>query len=143
MRSVSFLKLTKHCLLILIPLIVALYMPVTSPYASAFARTALGSARSVATSAIRRPAAVAPRSAPPLSPARVSGITLPFAGFFSSASGSSNKDGDKMGDGEYPVQKSDTEWRAVLSPEQVSHTFKSTSGCQWWTDDDADMTSSG
>lgn len=98
-------------------------MPVTSPYASAFARTALKSARSVATAAIRRPAAASaatPRSAVPLSPARVSGITLPFAGFFSSSSGSGNKDGDKMGDGEFPVQKSDTEWRAVLSPEQVS-----------------------
>jgi hypothetical protein len=25
-----------------------------------------------------------------------------------------------MGDAQYPVQKSETEWRAVLSPQQVS-----------------------
>ncbi|WWD16180.1 methionine-R-sulfoxide reductase [Kwoniella shandongensis] len=41
--------------------------------------------------------------------AKLSGFGLPFAGFF----GSSSRDMSQ-----HPVQKSDEEWRAVLSPEQ-------------------------
>lgn len=47
---------------------------------------------------------------------RISGISLPFALFSSSSKASAGE--DKMG-GEHAVKKSDTEWRAVLSPEQV------------------------
>lgn len=48
---------------------------------------------------------------------KASGFTLPFTAFF----GNSASKSDDMSD--HPVQKSDTEWRAVLSPEQVSLGF--------------------
>lgn len=63
------------------------------------------------TSSISATAFVAPRHV-----ARVSGFTLPFALFGSSAK-QTNQEG-KMG-GDYEVKKSDSEWHAVLSKEQV------------------------
>lgn len=45
--------------------------------------------------------------------AKLSGIGLPFALFSSSSN-------NKMPSDNYPVKKSDDEWHAVLSPEQVS-----------------------
>lgn len=54
------------------------------------------------------------RFAAPLTRAtRYSGFTLPFA-FFGTSSSSANSMGE-----EYPVKKSDSQWRAELSPEQV------------------------
>ena len=53
----------------------------------------------------------APRN---ITPARVSAFGLPF-GLFSTSS--ATKQADDMG--EYPVKKTDSEWQAILSPEQV------------------------
>ncbi|KAK8869559.1 methionine-R-sulfoxide reductase [Kwoniella newhampshirensis] len=74
-------------------------MPFISP---TLVRTTLSSVRSSSRTAIKTPGGFATNTA------RLSGFGLPFALF-----GSSTRDMSQ-----HPVQKSDEEWRAVLSPEQ-------------------------
>ena len=71
--------------------------------------------RSVAPARLSRPIGTFGRSA--VTPARVSAFGLPFALFSTSTS----KKDDSMGE-QYPVKKSDSEWQAILSPEQVGAT---------------------
>jgi hypothetical protein len=56
--------------------------------------------------------------------ARAAGISLPFALFSSSASNSQNQN-QNQNTMSGSVQKSDSEWQAQLSPEQVRHKAKS------------------
>lgn len=83
---------------------------------------------------IRTIASTTTRSLRPIRPipapqARLAGITLPFAALFgcsaaqtqSSKNGNSDNSGNNEMSGEQPkVQKSEGEWQAILSPEQVS-----------------------
>lgn len=97
--------------IILIVLAIALCMPLLpASVTRSAARLASSSARSIS---IPRP--LAGLRASPVA-TTLSGITLPFA-LFSSSSASKAK--DDMAPGAAPnVQKSESEWQAILSPEQ-------------------------
>ena len=92
---------------LLLPLLIALCMP---RIPSSLPRALYASLRSTT------PARLTPTTTPTptyLSHAtRLSGLSLPFA-FFSSTSS------DKMSDPQPKLQKSESEWKAILSPEQV------------------------
>jgi hypothetical protein len=86
----------------------------------------------VSTHTLRTIASTSTRSLRPVRPirplpaqARLGGITLPFAALFGSSAAQTqiakSNSGNHEMSGEQPkVQKSEGEWQAVLSPEQVS-----------------------
>jgi hypothetical protein len=98
-------------------LLVLLISAICMSRPSAFTNLARAAYRSsIRSSAVRT---AAPRT---ITPARVSAFGLPF-GLFSTSS--ATKQADDMG--EYPVKKTDSEWQAILSPEQVG-----VSASAWW-----------